>query len=265
MRGHLERQSVEDKARIEAAAHDREEHERQAKSGTTRAAGRLRCPPQAPPEACISRRAVFLRITSTRAFPVLAALPARRLTREHAGTILTRLINDGHGRSAAKLRSYAPTRAAWSCAVDAGSDPDIHPALHGFHVFTLTRIRSLRCRARAWRSTTVVDHTLTETELRALPESAESRTRQHSDRCPVAFVVARRPAYFASRPSNACDVDTDEQTITLYDPKGARQQPRPHRLQLTKRAVGIVERRMVQICLISLQIIIRCPRHGDYF
>ena len=101
---------------------------------------------------------------------------------------------------ASLLRSYA-RRLVLCCGRRLGSGHTSRATW--FSRFTLTRIRSLRCRARAWRSTTVVDHTLTETELRALPESAESRTRQHSDRCAVAFVVARRPAYFASRPSNA--------------------------------------------------------------
>jgi integrase len=126
--------------------------------------------------------------------------------------------------------------------MDAGADPDIHPLLHGFHVesnpFAAVPSKSLAKYNRA------VDRTLTETELRAFLHAVKAQPESTvKDVLSLSLLLGGQRISQLVRATPA-DVDSDEQTITLYDPKGARQQPRPHRLPLTKRAVAIVERRL---------------------
>jgi integrase len=59
----------------------------------------------------------------------------------------------------------------------------------------------------------------------------------------------RKIEYFGQRPTQllhakVVDVDLPGRALTLYDPKGARAQPRVHVVPLTETAAGIVQRRL---------------------
>jgi len=110
---------------------ERKEAERGAKNRTTEAllAGYVMHLERQGKQSAKDVRTIFRRNVFD-AFPHLAAMPAASLTYKDASAMLARLINQGKGRTAAKLRAYGG--AAWAAALAAESDPTIHPNLHGF-------------------------------------------------------------------------------------------------------------------------------------
>ena len=83
------------------------------------------------------------------AFPELAARPAAAVTAEKLRDVLARLIDDGKGRTAAKLRAYL--HAAYALAMRAGLDPTVPETLTDFDVQhnPLERLPSLSQFSRA--------------------------------------------------------------------------------------------------------------------
>ena len=66
------------------------------------------------------------------AWPAIAALPAKDVTSEHVADMMRKLIDDGKGRTANKLRSYV--RAAYQTAKAAKSKPSIPVAFKAFEI-----------------------------------------------------------------------------------------------------------------------------------
>jgi integrase len=237
LRAHLEHDHAERRAKIEQAKHAREEAERMASAGTLQALleGYADYLEHRGKQAAYDvRNIVELHVSN--AFPALAKRRANAITRADCNTILSRLIEAGKGRTAAKLRSYA--RSAYNIALQADSDPTVPPALRGFAV-EVNPWASVPAKSFT-RFNRALDRTLSETELRAymqaldaLPDGATKRALWLALR-----LGGQRPKQLVR--ATVADVDMDAGTITLRDPKGARQHARVHVLPLPKRATELV-------------------------
>ena len=241
LRVYLEHQEAQARATRESAAREREEAAREAKAGKLQALldGYVsHLERQGRSSAADARNLFRKNISDTDAWPHLAAMPARQITSADISGILAGLIDRGNGRTAAKLRSYL--RAAYAAALAAPHEPTIHPALHGFH---LPGNPAAAVPAKGLAQYNVArERTLSASELQAFMKAVDALPVGLSrDVLWLALLLGgQRLAQLARvRPQ---DADMDERTIMLLDPKGARKQPRPHRLPLTERAADIVGR-----------------------
>jgi integrase len=150
--------------------------------------------------------------------------------------LLARLTEVGKGRTAGKLRSYL--RAAYSLAMRAKTDPDAPLVMRTFGISAnpIASIGALsrynRIRTRSLNSEELSQFLR---RLQALPET------------PKRDLVLLCLLLGGQRPSQLLrvrlvDLDLTAGTITLYDPKGARTQPRTHVLPVPDTAGLILHR-----------------------
>jgi len=239
LRAYVEHIEAGARAERESAARARAEAEQHATAGTLRALldGYVEHLKRQKKSSAGDAANLF-KLNVYEAWPHLAALPARDITSKDVSTMLARLIDAGKGRSAAKLRSYL--RAAFAAALDAGNDPTVHPALHKFHLPSNPAAAVSAKRLSQFNNARV--RTLNTFELmgfmQALDSLPDGLNRGVLWLC--LLLGGQRPIQLLRlRPS---DVDMDEGTITIYDIKGARSQPRAHRLPMTNKAAKIVGR-----------------------
>lgn len=164
-----------------------------------------------------------------------AARKASELTAKESTAMLRRVVEAGHGRTAAKLRSYL--RAAYALALTAELDASVPSAFLPFGVQAnpIASTGSLADfnRARA--------HALTEAELlaywRRLGQLKSDSVRAALQ---LALLLGGQRASQLLRLRRA-DVDLSARVLRLYDPKGRRKIPRVHELPITADASAILE------------------------
>jgi integrase len=167
------------------------------------------------------------------AFPQYAEAPAREFTRRQATEVVRRLVERGHGRSAGKLRSYL--RAAFALALRAESDAAAPAAMLAFGLEanpiadTAALPQFNRTRSRA----------LSESELRALWARLTATDTPSALAIRLSLLLGGQRFEQLLR-LRLADLDTEAGTLTLYDPKGRRIQPRAHVLPLGKLAGELV-------------------------
>lgn len=170
--------------------------------------------------------------------PEVADAPARDLTRQQATEALRRIVEAGKGRTAGKVRSYL--RAAYALALRAESDPAAPSSMIGFNIDTNpiadTDTVSLRKFNRAR------DRALSEPELRAFWKRLQREEGAAADALTVVLLAGGQRTTQLLR-ATLSDLDVDAGTVTLYDPKGKREQPRPHLVPLPDKALEVMERR----------------------
>jgi len=241
LRGHLAHEAAERAARIEEAARVRAEAERMDKSGSLEKLvdGYIAHQERRGKQSAGDARTALKRHVVD-AHPEIAAMRANMVTQQDAAKIIAAIVNAGHGRTAAKVRSYAAAAFGLALAAQAG-DPTIHPDLHGFALvgnpFAAVPTKGLAAFNRAR------DRHLNESELRAFLLALDAREGVARDAVMLSILLGgQRPAQLVRvKPS---DVDLDAATVTLHDSKGARQTPRVHVLPMPKRAREIVARLM---------------------
>ena len=174
-----------------------------------------------------------------RAFPALAMLPAAQINPEHISRILARLVG-AHvvakkGRTALKLRSFMA--AAFKLALGASIDPMAPAAAAGFGL-TFNPAAAVPSSKMAAAFNRSGQRVLTNQELRhylsrvaALPSDLTRLALQ------LQIATAGQRVKQLLRLSHS-DVTT---TITLFDPKGRRTQPRPHVLPLVPEVAELVD------------------------
>jgi integrase len=240
LRVYLEHKEAEDRAARESAARARVEAERRAKTGTLRALFEgyvAHLERQGKKGAARDAHNAF-RLNVVEEWPHLAEMCASAITHEDVSKILAVLITAGKGRTAGKLRSYL--RAAYGAALQAASDPTIHSSLHGFEL-TANPAAAVPAKPLA-RFNVARDRSLNITELRAFMKAIDSLPAGlNRDMLWLCLLLGgQRPAQLLR--AKPTDVDMDDRVITLFDAKGARKQPRAHRIPLTARAAEIVQR-----------------------
>ncbi len=153
--------------------------------------------------------------------------------------LLARLTEAGKGRTAGKLRSYL--RAAYSLAMRAKTDPDAPLVMRTFGISTnpiasigaLSRYNRIRT-----RSLNAEELSQFLRRLQALPETPKR------DLVLLCLLLGgQRPSQLLR--ARLVDLDLTAGTITLYDPKGARTQPRTHVLPVPD-AAGLILQRLAE-------------------
>jgi integrase len=148
--------------------------------------------------------------------------------------LLARLTEVGKGRTAGKLRSYL--RAAYSLAMRAKTDPDAPLVMRTFGI-SANPIASIGALSKYNRIRTRV--------LNAAELSQFLRRLQSLPETPKRDLVMLCLQLGGQRPSQLLrvrlvDLDLHARTITLYDPKGARTQPRTHLLPVPDASVPLL-------------------------
>lgn len=148
--------------------------------------------------------------------------------------LLARLTEAGKGRTAGKLRSYL--RAAYSLAMRAKTDPDAPLVMRTFGIGA-NPIASIGALSRYNRTRS---RTLSSEELSCFINRLEA-----SPESPKRDLVLLCLQLGGQRPSQLLrvrlvDLDLSARTLTLYDPKGARTQPRTHVLPIPDAAIRIL-------------------------
>ncbi len=148
--------------------------------------------------------------------------------------LLARLTEAGKGRTAGKLRSYL--RAAYSLAMRAKTDPDAPLVMRTFGIGA-NPIASIGALSRYNRTRS---RTLSSEELSCFINRLEA-----SPESPKRDLVLLCLQLGGQRPSQLLrvrlvDLDLSARTLTLYDPKGARTQPRTHVLPIPEAAIRIL-------------------------
>ncbi len=188
------------------------------------------------------------------ASPEIAQLQANKVSAENIASVLRPLTTRGNGRTAAKLRSYL--RAAYALAARARVDVDVSGHFVDFDIATnpventgtLSRFNNTR------------DRVLTKTELQTLWQRLKTaRESVVNDAAMLCIALGgQRPTQLVRVTIN--NVDSIKKTITMYDPKGRRQQPRPHVLPLTDEALVIIERGMKRAKLVESEYLFPVSR-----
>lgn len=161
-------------------------------------------------------------------WPELAGTAAAHVTAEQVTDVQRRLIDDGKGRTANKLRAYL--RAAYQCAIDVKSVPAIPVRFKDFQVTTnpaaLTK-RSAKYDRADKRPLTVDELRAYWKLLASTPGVAGTALRLHL------LTGGQRIEQFVKLKCS----DVTRSTITIYDSKGRPgTDAREHTLPLTRRA-----------------------------
>lgn len=170
--------------------------------------------------------------------PDLAGRKATECSVDDFVGIIGKLVDAGKGRTAGKLRAYL--RAAYSLAIRSRTDPEAPLTMRSFGI-TTNPIAGIGALSRFSRAR---DRALSAPELAAFLRRIDGLQpgAQRDALQLLLFLGGQRPVQMLRL--KAPDVDLSAGTVTLYDPKGARQQPRPHVLPLVKDAAALLKRRL---------------------
>jgi integrase len=239
LRVHVEHDRAQDRARIEEARRAREEAERQERIGSLRALldGYVEYLEKGAKQSATDARNIFKRNVYD-ASPEIAAMRASAVTRDDINTVLEPLLDAGKGRTAAKLRAYL--RAAYSLTLQAGSSATIPASLRNFRL-TSNPVASVSAKPLA-QFNRARERTLNQSELKGYMKALDALPMGMSrDALWLALLLGgQRPAQLLR--AKPIDIDVEGGVILLRDPKGARANPRLHRLPLVDRAAEIVNR-----------------------
>lgn len=170
------------------------------------------------------------------AAPDLAERNAAEITETDCVDLLAKVVNAGNGRTAAKLRSYA--RAAFALALKARTDAAAPIAMRAMRI-TSNPLASLDALSQFNRTR---KRNLDADELRAFLKRLEAMPQNvQKDAVELCLLLGgQRPAQLLrARP---IDVDLSAATLTLFDRKGKRKDPRVHVVPLTKKPLTILRR-----------------------
>ena len=158
--------------------------------------------------------------------------------------VIGKLVEAGHGRGAAKLRTAL--RAAYQLAVDSGTDPDV-PLEFGSFGITVNPVASVSARSLA-KYNRARERTLSAPELTAFLKRVDAieQVQQREALKLCLYLGGQRPTQLLR--TLATDIDIDAGSITLHDKKGRRRTgPRRHVVPLTREASAILGTRLTAI------------------
>lgn len=182
--------------------------------------------------------ATAFRVHVGAAHPELAALPAASITADDVAVIVRRVAESGKDRTAGKLRAYLG--AAFRLALTAATNPKAPAAAIGFKL-TGNPVAAVAAHSGVTARSRVLD----DKELRHLLEKAEKLPEVQRDAVALLLLLGgqRVEQLLRAKVENVKLADVGTCTLTLYDPKGRRREPRPHVLPLSDAAREIVKRR----------------------
>jgi integrase len=175
------------------------------------------------------------------ASPELSGRKATELSIEDFVGLVSRLVEVGKGRTADKLRSYL--RSAIQLALESKTSPAAPLTLRSYGV-EVNPIASIGALSQFNRTR---ERVLSSDELGAFLRRLEGLDPgpQRDALQLLLLLGGQRPIQLLRL--KATDVDLAAGTATLYDPKGARQQPRAHVLPLLAEAKAILSRRLDEL------------------
>ena len=159
-------------------------------------------------------------------YPDLSAMKARSLTVQNLTSVIASVVSQGKGREAAKLRSYMA--AAYSAALKSESDPEIPPCLHGFNL-SANPAQSVAPLSKYNRARDVVLANAEFKEFWKRLKGIGGATGAALRLC--VLLGGQRP--FQLLRLQVRDINWEDETIMLFDPKGNRTEPKRHILPLT--------------------------------
>ena len=170
--------------------------------------------------------------------PDLAGRRAASIGVDEFVPLLGRLIEEKKGRTAAKLRSYL--RAAYALAIRSKHDPDAPLILRAFDIHA-NPIASIDARALSKHNRARTRNLNTDELRHFLLRLDTVPPGVKKDALTLGLLLGgQRPIQLLRTRPEDCDLAAS--TITLYDFKGSRQEPRAHLLPLTRKAAAIVKR-----------------------
>lgn len=174
------------------------------------------------------------------AAPDIAARKASDVKVDDFVRLIGKLTEAGKGRTAGKLRSYL--RAAYSLAIASKTDPDAPMVLHSFGV-DANPVASVGAR-RLSKYNRARKRVLDASEMGVLLRRVDSLADgvQKDVLKLLLYLGGQRPMQLLR--VTPADVDLRAGTVTLYDGKGARTEPRRHVLPLVRQAPEILDRRL---------------------
>jgi integrase len=239
LRAFLADRDAKERERLEQARRTREELARHRQTATLEALmkGYVAHLEKQEKESFKEVRSSFKK-NVTEAFPELAATRACEITFRDISKILAKVLDRGAGRGAGKLRSFL--HAAFSCGLQADSDPTMHAELHGFNLAS-NPVTAVPAKNFAQFNKTRERH-LTVSEMRAFLKALDDEPDGiRKDVVMLLLLIGgqRIKQLLRAKPEN---VDMDDRIITILDKKGNRPTPRRHHLPLPDRAAAIVQR-----------------------
>lgn len=184
-----------------------------------------------------SARAVRNQITRDvqEAFPALWSKPATEIDLDDCMLIVGRVRDEGKARQADKLRSYI--RTAFSEAINARGDVNMPDSMRRLNI----RYNPARDMRKVKGSSQARDRALTLSEFRAywrrineLPDPHRALARIH------VLTGGQRQAQLARVTLH--DIDRDEPSMTIWDYKGRRSEPRRHVIPLLPEVLQDIDR-----------------------
>lgn len=174
------------------------------------------------------------------AAPDIAARKASGVKVDDFVRLIGKLTEAGKGRTAGKLRSYL--RAAYSLAIASKTDPDAPMVLHTFGVDTnpVASVGARRLSKYNRARKRVLDGSEMGVFLRRVDSLADGVQKDVLKL--LLYLGGQRPMQLLR--VTPADVDLRAGTVTLYDGKGARSEPRRHVLPLVRQAAEILDRRL---------------------
>jgi integrase len=172
---------------------------------------------------------------------LLPDLEASRISTEELVSLISKVVTAGHGRTAAKLRSYL--HAAYALSIRAKTNPAAPQAMRDFDI-KANPLASIDAMAHYNRA---LDRHLSARELAAFLKRVQaepvSAMRDALEVC--IYTGGQRPTQLLRL--RRADVDLSEGVMTIYDLKGRRRQARLHIVPLTKHSSAILERRLANL------------------
>ena len=167
-----------------------------------------------------------------------AGVPARKFTAIHSTSLIRTVVEQGHPRTAAKLRAYL--RAAYALAQGAATNPQAPASLVLFGIET----NPVASTSAIKNSMTERKTTLNEEEIGEVMRLLVARRKAAYDDALAAFELSihlggQRLAQVLRLAFE--DVDITTRTVLLFDPKGRRATPRRHILPLTDSAFKLIQ------------------------
>jgi hypothetical protein len=160
---------------------------------------------------------------------------AADLSAKEVAALLRRVVDAGHGRTAAKFRSYL--RAAYALALNAELDASVSSDFLPFRV----QSNPVASTGSLSHYNNAREHTLTEEELRAYWRRLDKlKSEQVRRALQLALLLGGQRGTQLLRLQRA-DVDLQGGKLRLYDGKGRRKKPRVHELPLTEEASAILQ------------------------
>jgi integrase len=148
------------------------------------------------------------------------------------------VVDKGKGRTAGKVRSFL--RAAYALAIRSKIDPALPQAMRTFGIV----VNPLASTAALSQFNRTRKRHLNALELGAFLKRLDGLSPgPKRDALELSLILGgQRPTQLLR--ARATDADLPGGTITIYDPKGARTQPRVHMVPLTESSFEIVRRRL---------------------